>query len=255
MKILQERINSICFVKASLSSKSLETLRGIRNYYAKILPQEILKELDCTLMNRLNTLIRKNCNNIISKKDLAVNLQKVDFFAESSNLNKQQLIQQLCSTYVVHASRSATTSDKKNPGNNAKLITQKKREYQKLENAGAELVVSTPGSYIGASYKGITVKLQGKIINKPSPALRHITVIGKGVSFSSNAMMFCMNHKIPIDFFDSKGKQYATVLNPVFLDETLWSKQVSLPLERKVKLASQIIVGKLKNQLNLIKYY
>ena len=255
MKILQERINSICFVKASLSSKSLETLRGIRNYYAKILPQEILKELDCTLMNRLNTLIRKNCNNIISKKDLAVNLQKVDFFAESSNQNKQQLIQQLCSTYVVHTSRSATTSGKKNPGNNAKLITQKKREYQKLENAGAELVVSTPGSYIGASYKGITVKLQGKIINKPSPALRHITVIGKGVSFSSNAMMFCMNHKIPIDFFDSKGKQYATVLNPVFLDETLWSKQVSLPLERKVKLASQIIVGKLKNQLNLIKYY
>ena len=168
-------------------------------------------------MNRLNTLIRKNCNNIISKKDLAVNLQKVDFFAESSNQNKQQLIQQLCSTYVVHTSRSATTSGKKNPGNNAKLITQKKREYQKLENAGAELVVSTPGSYIGASYKGITVKLQGKIINKPSPALRHITVIGKGVSFSSNAMMFCMNHKIPIDFFDSKGKQYATVLNPVFM--------------------------------------
>ncbi|MCS2958203.1 hypothetical protein NXX53_16220 [Bacteroides salyersiae] len=83
-------------------------------------------------MNRLNTLIRKNCNNIISKKDLAVNLQKVDFFAESSNLNKQQLIQQLCSTYVVHASRSATTSGKKNPGNNAKLITQKKREYQKF---------------------------------------------------------------------------------------------------------------------------
>lgn len=67
-----------------------------------------------------------------------------------SNLNKQQLIQQLCSTYVVHASRSATTSDKKNPGNNAKLITQKKREYQKLENAGA-ISSSTPGSYIGAS--------------------------------------------------------------------------------------------------------
>lgn len=255
MKTLQDRINSIGFIKASLSAKSLETLRGIRNYYAKILPQEVLKELDCTLMNRLNTLIRKNCNNIIGKKELAASLQKVEFFAESSNKNKLQLIQQLCSTYVVHTSRSAAASAKKNPANNAKLITQKKREYQKLENAGSELVVSTPGSYIGASYKGITVKLQGKIINKPSPALRHITVIGKGVSFSSNAMMYCMNHKIPIDFFDSKGKQYATVLNPVFLDETLWSKQVSLPLERKVRLASQIIVGKLKNQLNLIKYY
>lgn len=255
MKTLQERINTVCFVKSALSSKSIETLRGIKNYYAKLLPQEILKELDCTLMNRLNTLIRKNYNNIPSKKELAVNLQKIEFFTDSSNQKKQQLIQQLCSTYIVHASRTPSVANKKNAGNNTKLITQKKREYQKLENAGAELVVSTPGSYIGASYKGITVKLQGKIINKPSPALRHITVIGKGISFSSNAMMFCMERKIPIDFFDGKGKQYGTVLNPVFLDETLWSKQVNLPLERKVKLATKIIVGKLKNQLNLIKYY
>ena len=43
--------------------------------------------------------------------------------------------------------------------------------------------------------------------------------------------------------------------NPVFLDVTLWNKQVELPLEQKIKLATQIIIGKLKNQLNLIKYY
>ncbi|UVV77258.1 CRISPR-associated endonuclease Cas1 [Bacteroides fragilis] len=116
-------------------------------------------------------------------------------------------------------------------------------------------MISIPGSYIGATYKGITVKLQGKIINKPSPALKHITVVGKGISLSSNAITYCMNHKIPIDFFDGRGKQYGTVLNPVFLDGTLWNKQVELPLETKIKLATQIIIGKLKNQLNLIKYY
>ena len=116
-------------------------------------------------------------------------------------------------------------------------------------------MISIPGSYIGATYKGITVKLQGKIINKPSPALKHITVVGKGISLSSNAITYCMNHKIPIDFFDGRGKQYGTVLNPVFLDGTLWNKQVELPLEQKIKLATQIIIGKLKNQLNLIKYY
>ena len=116
-------------------------------------------------------------------------------------------------------------------------------------------MISIPGSYIGATYKGITVKLQGKIINKPSPALKHITVVGKGISLSSNAITYCMNHTIPIDFFDGRGKQYGTVLNPVFLDGTLWNKQVELPLEQKIKLATQIIIGKLKNQLNLIKYY
>lgn len=254
MNTLQEKINSINFVKSSLSAQGRETLRGIKNYYARLLPQEVLKDFDCSLMNRLNAIVKRNHASIANKKELAANLQKIEFFAESSNANKGQLIQQLCSTYIVHATKSSVPSAK-SAGNNAKLISQKKKEYQKRENEGAELVVSTPGSYIGASYKGVTVKLQGKIINKPSPILKHITVIGKGVSMSSNALMFCMDHKIPIDFFDGKGKQYASVLNPVFLDETLWSKQIGLPLERKVELASQIIVGKLKNQLNLIKYY
>ena len=86
-------------------------------------------------------------------------------------------------------------------------------------------------------------------------SLRHITVIGKGISLSSNALMFCMSHKIPIDFFDGKGKQYASVLTPQFIDDTLWSKQIQLPLPKKVKLASLIITAKMKNQLNLIKYY
>lgn len=254
MNTLRERINSIGFVKSSLSAKSVETLRGIKNYYAHLLPQEVLKELDCELMNRLNALISRNHHNISNKQELITNLSRIDFFAESSNLNKSQLIQQLGSTYVVHAAKSSAKSPK-SAGNNAKLITQKKKEYQKRENEGAELVVSTPGSYVGASYKGIIVKLQGKIMNKPSPILKHITVVGKGVSFSSNALMFCMDHKIPIDFFDGKGKQYASVLSPVFIDETLWGKQFQLPLERKVELASQIIIGKLKNQQNLIKYY
>lgn len=254
MNTLRERIQSISFVKSSLSAKSIETLRGIKNYYARLLPQDVLKELDCQLMNRLSALINRNHHTISSKQELTANLQKVDFFAESSNLNKKQLIQQLGSTYVVHAAKSPTTLAQSR-GNNTKLIQQKKKEYQKRENEGAELVVSTPGSYIGASYKGITVKRQGKTINKPSPVLKHITVVGKGVSMSSNALMFCMEHKIPIDFFDANGKQYASVLSPVFIDETLWNKQLKLPLERKVQLASLIIVGKLKNQQNLIKYY
>ncbi len=253
-KTLQERINSIKFIKSSLSSQSKETLQGIKNYYAKLLPESTLKELDCFLMNRLNALIIRNQNSINNKKELVSNLQKIEFYSENSNKNKSQLIQQLCSTYIVHSTKSKTRLTSTHI-DNTKLITQKKKEYQKRENEGAELVISIPGSYIGATYKGITVKLQGKIINKPSPALKHITVVGKGISLSSNAITYCMNHKIPIDFFDGRGKQYSTVLNPVFLDGTLWNKQVELPLEQKIKLATQIIIGKLKNQLNLIKYY
>ena len=242
---LIERIHSIKFANAVLSAQSQKTLQGIKNYYAKLLDESTLKDFDCELMNRLHALIKRNQRYIASA-----------FFSENSNRKKSQLIQQLCSTYVVYANKkrekiSATSASI----NKDKLIKQKKKKYQKLENSGAELVVSTPGCYIGASYKNIVVRQQNKIINKGSASLRHITVIGKGISLSSNALMFCMNHKIPIDFFDGKGKQYASVLTPQFIDDTLWSKQIQLPLQRKVKLASLIVTGKMKNQLNLIKYY
>lgn len=252
---LIERIHSVSFTKSSLSAQSIETLRGIKNYYARLLPEDILKDFDYELMNRLNTLIKRNQKNITSTKELAESLQIINFFSENCNNKKKQLVQQLCSTYIVYSDRKKTSVATQSTTNNSKLINQKKKEYQKLENEGAELVVSTPGCYIGASYKGIIIKQQGKIINKTSAALRHITVIGKGISLSSNALMYCMTHKIPIDFFDNKGIQYASVLSPQFIDETLWNKQVQLPLHKKAELASLIIVGKLKNQLNLVKYY
>lgn len=253
-KELVERIQSIGFTKASLSAKSLETLRGIKNYYARLLPENALKDLDNELIGRLNTLIKKNHPNISSAKELAESLQSLDFFSSNCNNKKKQLIQQLCSTYIVYSDRKKKKTSA-SPVDNAKLVNRKKKQYQKLENEGAELVVSTPGCYVGATYKGIVVRQQGKVINKPSAALRHITVMGKGVSLSSNAIMYCMSHKIPIDFFSPKGVQYASILSPQFVDETLWNKQAVLPLEKKVQLASSIIVGKMKNQLNLVKYY
>ena len=253
---LIERIHSIKFANATLSAQSQKTLHGIKNYYAKLLDENTLKDFDCELMNRLHVLIKRNQRYIASAKELTRNLQQIDFFSENSNRKKAQLIQQLCSTYVVHANKKrGKTPATPAPINKETLIKQKKRQYQKLENTGAELVISTPGCYIGASYKNIVVRQQNKIINKGSASLRHITVIGKGISLSSNALMFCMSHKIPIDFFDGKGKQYASVLTPQFIDDTLWSKQIQLPLPKKVKLASLIITGKMKNQLNLIKYY
>lgn len=254
---LKERIRSLTFSHGSLSGESQKTLAGIRNYYAKLIDEEMLKELDCELMQRLQDLIKRNLRHIASAKILTENLQALEFFSTDSNRRHQQLVQQLCSTYVVYLNRKKQTQsqNQSQPATKEKLIKLKKKQYQKLESAGAELVVSTPGSYIGASYKSIVVKQLGKVIGKSTEALRHITVIGKGISLSSNALMFCMNRKIPIDFFDGRGTQYASVLTPQFVDGTLWTQQSQLPLARKVELASQIIIGKMKNQLNLIKYY
>ena len=162
---LKERIRSLTFSHGSLSGESQKTLAGIRNYYAKLIDEEMLKELDCELMQRLQDLIKRNLRHIASAKILTENLQALEFFSTDSNRRHQQLVQQLCSTYVVYLNRKKQTQsqNQSQPATKEKLIKLKKKQYQKLESAGAELVVSTPGSYIGASYKSIVVKQLGKV--------------------------------------------------------------------------------------------
>jgi CRISPR/Cas system-associated endonuclease Cas1 len=86
---------------------------------------------------------------------------------------------------------------------NKRLINQKKREYRKKESESSELVISMYGSFIGKNQQGITVKVNGKSVRKsPSRALEHIIVTSRGVSISSDAIQYCMENRIPIDFFD-----------------------------------------------------
>jgi CRISPR-associated endonuclease Cas1 len=77
----------------------------------------------------------------------------------------------------------------------------------------------------------------------------------KGISISSDAIYYCMDNKIPIDFFDHTGKHYASILAPISVQKSFWQMQTNLSSARKIYLSTQIITGKLKNQLNLIKYF
>lgn len=64
-----------------------------------------------------------------------------------------------------------------------------------------------------------------------------------------------MQNKISVDFFSNVGQHTASILSNAMMKVNLWEKQIGMSLEKKVRLASRIIYGKLKNQLNLIKYF
>ena len=252
-KDLADRIDSIDFKNCELSGKSLETLQGIKSYYAKLLPQSVIKEFDRLLVLKIHGLVKEHAKTIPNKTTLSANLKKIDFFTDECNLSKSVLIKEFVETYLSAKQKKSKKSEKTD---NEKLIRQKKQEYQKLEAEGSELVVSTPGSFIGKSNKGIVIKVKGKIINqKATKTLKHITVTGQGVSLSTNALSYCIENKIPVDFFNAQGRHYASLLSPISMDGMLWQQQSLLSIEKKVALAGRIILSKLKNQFNLIKYY
>ncbi len=257
---LADRIRSVEIKNGHFTRRSMESIDGIKRYYSRLLPQEYLVPLDEILTQTVDSVIKNNYQSIPNKKGLITALQTIPFFSTQGELERNQHINHWCNLYSElkkeNVNHGNTGNSKENNLKNQQLINLKKREYQKREGEGAELVVASFGSFIGKSSKGITVKVQGKTLKTPpSNALKHITVISKAVSISSDAIYYCMQNNIPVDFFDHKGHLYASILSPVSVESSLWQKQSNLLLEKKIHLSSRIIQGKLKNQLNLIKYF
>ena len=178
---LEERINSIVLEEEGFSEKSLETLQGIKNYYGKLLAPKILQQLDRILCEKLKDLVKKQCLLFPNKKILGECLSLITFFAEENNQKKNSLLAEILSAYTSEKLEKRKGKPKKEK--NKLLIERKKKEYQKKEGEGAELVVNTYGCFIGLTNRGISVKLKGKVVHKnPSRALEHITIATKGAT-------------------------------------------------------------------------
>ncbi|NMC87249.1 MAG: CRISPR-associated endonuclease Cas1, partial [Candidatus Moranbacteria bacterium] len=126
-----------------------------------------------------------------------------------------------------------------------------------LESEGHELVVTTPGAFLGKTKSCIVVKHRGKKTNEVKTTnLNHIFVTGRGVTVSSNVIEFCSERHIPIDYIRFDGKPYARLYS--FYDQNARIQLAQLAAcgnEKGSAFAKSIVYGKIKNQLNLAKYY
>lgn len=250
---LADRIRSLEWTGRHFNAEGMYALKGIQNYYAALLPQAYLLKLDETLLLHLQSLVRKCWREIPNKSVLLAALKEIPFFAEENILKKHSLKAELLNAYLL--ARSADIQQA-NEQKNKKLISRRKKEYRQKENESTELVINTYGTFIGVDHKGIKLKIMGKRHQvPPMPNLQHITVLCDGVSISGNALSYCMQKHIGVDFFSTTGKHVGSFLAPAFIHTSLWMKQAALPLDAKSRLAVCLITGKLKNQMNLIKYF
>jgi CRISPR-associated endonuclease Cas1 len=80
--------------------------------------------------------------------------------------------------------------------------------------------------------------------------------MSQGTTLSSNVIQYCAVNKIPIDFLGFDGLPFAKLFAPVYPDGNLGLAQhEALANGKGVELMKGIIIGKMKNQLGLIKYY
>ena len=250
---LCDRINTLDFNLDGFPMKSAKVWEGISNYYAKLLPQTDLECFDASLLKRLITIIHERFEVFGSKSNLQFALSTFSFLSLQYQLKKKQFSSELVAEYVSQQLKDRQVADAKK---NRKLIQERKKEYRKIEAETSGLLVNKPGMFIGLTSRGVTISQKGKVVSQHHPDnLSQIVITGQGVSMSSNLVGFCMNRKIPIDFFDNQGTHLGSIINSKYMQNTLWAKQAAADELLRNTIALGILEGKIKNQHALLKYF
>lgn len=253
MERLFSRINELSWKTCAFEANGLSGLRTVNSFYAKLVPQSVLERLDEVLFVRLKDIVSTQVDLIKSKKVLSTALKEVPVFSEKGAMERNLMMDDVVSAYsLAKLSVNRDSALKKNK----KLIQQRKKEYHKKESEASELVVDTYGTFVGYGKNGLNVRVFGQKKKMPPVSnLSHITVLSPGVTVSSNLIAYCSKNDIPIDFFSTAGGHYGSLLSQSYLRTSLWQRQQSLPDSAVIYLAGKILLGKIKNQINLIKYF
>ena len=250
---LCQRIMELELCDKGFTPRSEKVWEGISNYYAQLLPENDLECFDAYLLMRLQAIIKEQHHIFNSKTALQYAIGGICFLSPQYKAKKNLYMGELIADFAGQKNKEQqTASDQKNK----QLIKQRKKEFRKLAAETSGLLVDKPGVFIGMTSRGISISERGKVVAKHhADNLSHVVITGKGVSLSSNFVNFCMDRKIPIDFFDHHGKHIGSVITPKYIQSTLWAKQSMASNILKNSIALGIIEGKIKNQHALLKYF
>ena len=139
----------------------------------------------------------------------------------------------------------------------AQAVRQQKRRYLRQAVQGSELVISEPGVFLGKTSQRVVVKKQRRVVMEmPLKQLRHIIIATPGVTLSSAVIAFCAQGNVPLDFLTPRGEPLARLCTPLDgLGNTGLAQLRAVHDGSGLHLAQTIVRGKLRNQLNLVKYY
>lgn len=138
-----------------------------------------------------------------------------------------------------------------------KKISKVRRRCERESAETGDLSVITPGHFIGKRGERIIVRKEQRIINEvPAIRLAGLTVGMHGVSLSGDVVALCMDKDIPVYFVDSCGRVLAVIRPPGGIPgEVALMQAKEHDTIRGLSLAKMFVLGKVKNQLALLKFY
>jgi group II intron reverse transcriptase/maturase/CRISPR-associated endonuclease Cas1 len=257
-RLVEKMAEAAGFGQGLITPKLKETIQGIANFYARLVPQEKLEKLDDELMAIIR--LRAEVLGATKNKKGAIfgQLQSVQFLAQAHIIHKTEYINQQFSQSQHPADKEKKNKEVKSKTlKSREAVLSRKHEYQKLEASGFDLAITQPGLVLGKTEKNATVRKHGQVVKEiPLINLKTITILSDGVSLSSNLVEACAANKITIDFLGKDGMPYAMIVSPTFGDSQTGIAQLdAYRNEKGFTMIRNFIFGKINNQANLIRYY
>ncbi len=239
-----------------------EMIVGVKRFYSFINPEKQFEAFNQHLIKRLHFLLYDFLKRGVfsSEKDLQSFISNISFFNDLSVNAKEDFYRsfanEIYKTFRDREKGAITNKTSKKTASNIRATAQKNR-YLKTIGSHSEILVSTPGVFIGKTGGRVVLRLQRQnIFEIPFSKIRNISINTEGITLSSDVISQCSHSKIPIIFYNHKGLPYATLQSPLHSMGAISALQIkAYEKESSLNLAKKIIIAKSKNQINLIKFY
>jgi len=234
--------------KKQAISQSVENL-NVYVYHLKAISLKLFspsqKDRFCLHFGEVVTSLIRRFLKTADKRTLTEALINLNFPYELGKTAKKAKIL----TYFKNAKHPAVKSVQN-------ALEAKKREYLKTFSQNSIIHITTPFYFLALSQGKLVLKSKGAIKHKfPINQISQI-IINAQISLSSAVIKECAKKKISINFIDEKTNlSYATLISANSAIPKTAASQISLLTTKKsLRIAQQFIIGKLKNQINYLKY-
>ena len=283
---MENRLNNLVWGKLhqipnAFFKKLDERVSGFENYYGKLLePKAVYNRLNLYLQQTVVKCLFDQCKKKAkrpNKTDIKALLASIKLFGPFDSSFRDQWVKgvaDLCLNRfedMVRESKKTNKTEKEsspekaapeknlNPENAADQAVKKQKDrYRKLESVSREVVIESRGVFVGKTRQNLVVRKRGvKLFDFPLQKLQTVNIVARGITISSDIILHCSKESVPIFFSDWQGLPECVIQNPMAGDPTLGLMQLQALYEGHgaLELAKEFVEGKIRNQINLLKYY
>lgn len=252
----------------NLMLKLAQSLEGTARYYGVIQPEGQFAEIDQVVMNRMATVLAEYVQMGLFRNasQLMTYLMPLPFLSQGFKLRKEATLKELAGVVLKKRLTEKAKTEAKAPAavpvqkavkRADRAVSRRKQRYVRDRGTASELVVSTHGAFLGKASGRLVVKIKEKILTTARfDTLKNVVVAVSGVTLSSDLIRECAGRQIGIHFVEHQGPPYAMIHAPAHPRASLCMAQTRAIQDGKgFDIARRIVKGKIRNQLNLLKFY